>query len=97
MLDSTEGSVDTENFINTIDKTSYQVLDPNFDEQLKATMFYGQSGQIVKLNEILTKLLSTLDLMPSNYVEIYKQYIVTPISNDIVNTYINSKGYLNDL
>ena len=97
MLDSTEGSVDTENFINTIDKTSYQVLDPNFDEQLKATMFYGQSGQIVQLNEILTKLLSTLDLMPSNYVEIYKQYIVTPISNDIVNTYINSKGYLNDL
>ena len=97
MLDSTEGSVDTENFINTIDKTPYQVLDPNFDEQLKATMFYGQSGQIVHLNEILTKLLSTLDLMPSNYVEIYKQYIVTPISNDVVNTYINSKGYLNDL
>ena len=48
MLDSTEGSVDTENFINTIDKTPYQVLDTNFDEQLKATMFYGQSGQIAQ-------------------------------------------------
>ena len=97
MLDSTEGSVDTENFINTIDKTPYQVLDTNFDEQLKATMFYGQSGQIVQLNEILTKLLCTFDLMPSNYVEIYKQSIIIPISNDIVNTYIDNKGYSNEL
>ena len=92
MLDSTKGSIEVEGFINNIDETPYQVLDSNFDEQLKATMFYGQSGQIVELNEILTKLLSTFDLMPSNYVEIYKQFIVTPISNDIVNTYINSKG-----
>ena len=97
MLDSTKGSIEVEGFINNIDKTPYQVLDTNFDEQLKATMFYGQSGQIVELNEILTKLLSTFDLMPSNYVEIYKQFIVVAISNDIVNTYINSKGYPNDL
>ena len=97
MLDNTEGSVDVENFTDTIDKTPYQVLDSNFDEQLKATMFYGQSGQIAELNEILTKILSTFDLMVSSYVEIYKQYTVIPISNDIVSTYIDSKGYSNDL
>ena len=97
MLDSTEGSVDTENFINTIDKTPYQVLDPNFDEQLKATMFYGQSGQIAELNEILTKIIDTFNLMPSNYVDTYKQYIGTPISNDILNIYIDNKGYSNEL
>jgi hypothetical protein len=45
MLDSTKGSIEVEGFINNIDKTPYQVLDSNFDEQLKATMFYGQSGQ----------------------------------------------------
>ena len=97
MLDSTKGSVEVESFINNVDKTPYQVLDPNFDEQLKATMFYGQSGQIVELNEILTKLLSTFDLMPSNYVDTYKQYIGTPISNDILNIYIDNKGYSNEL
>ena len=97
MLDNTEGSVDVENFTNMIDKTPYQVLDLNFDEQLKATMFYGQSGQIAELNEILTKIMATFNLMPSNYVDIYKQYIGTPISNDILNIYIDNKGYSNEL
>lgn len=97
MLDNTEGSVDVENFTNMIDKTPYQVLDLNFDEQLKATMFYGQSGQIAELNEILTKIMATFNLMPSNYVDTYKQYIGTPISNDILNIYIDNKGYSNEL
>ena len=97
MLDNTEGSVDVENFTNTINKTPYQVLDLNFDEQLKATMFYGQSGQIAELNEILTKIIATFNLMPSNYVDTYKQYIGTPISNDILNIYIDNKGYSNEL
>lgn len=97
MLDNTEGSVDVENFTNTINKTPYQVLDLNFDEQLKATMFYGQSGQIAELNEILTKIIATFNLMPSNYVDTYKQYIGTPISNDILNIYTDNKGYSNEL
>ncbi len=97
MLDNTDGSIDVENFTNMIDKTPYQVLDLNFDEQLKATMFYGQSGQIAELNEILTKIIATFNLMPSNYVDTYKQYIDTPISNDILNIYIDNKGYSNEL